>query len=76
MVQAEWLEWAIDLQKKMDKLFWDDKGGAYFSVDGNDETLVLRLKEDYDGAEPSYVSKVLVWHVSRAHKVAEFFRCF
>jgi uncharacterized protein YyaL (SSP411 family) len=60
MVQAEWLEWAIDLQKKMDKLFWDDKGGAYFSVDGNDDTLVLRLKEDYDGAEPSYVSKGLL----------------
>jgi hypothetical protein len=54
--EAEWLEWAIDLQKKMDKLFWDDKGGAYFSVDGNDDTLVLRLKEDYDGAEPSYNS--------------------
>ncbi len=57
MRQSEWLEWAIELQNKMDKLFWDEKGGAYFSVDGGDETLVLRLKEDYDGAEPSYVCR-------------------
>ncbi len=49
----------------MDKLFWDEKGGAYFSVDGGDETLVLRLKEDYDGAEPSYVSLTfLIVHVT------------
>jgi uncharacterized protein YyaL (SSP411 family) len=49
------LEWAIQLQKKMDELFWDGKSGGYYSVDGKDQNIVLRLKEDYDGSEPSNV---------------------
>lgn len=48
-----WLEWAIALQRRQDTLFWDDTDGAWFSTTGNDPTVLLRLKEDYDGAEPS-----------------------
>jgi uncharacterized protein YyaL (SSP411 family) len=47
------LKWALDLQAKMDALFWDAENGAYFSVSGKDPTILLRMKEDYDGAEPS-----------------------
>ncbi len=50
---ARWLDWAVALQEKMDALFWDEKFGGYFTSSGNDSSLVLRLKEDYDGAEPS-----------------------
>jgi uncharacterized protein YyaL (SSP411 family) len=48
-----WLEWAIALQRRQDELFWDDQSGGWFSTDGRDPTVLLRMKEDYDGAEPS-----------------------
>ena len=47
------LEWATALQKKQDSLFWDDTNGGYFSSSGKDPNVLLRAKEDYDGAEPS-----------------------
>ena len=47
-----WVQWAVELQTKMDALFADPAGG-YFSTSGNDPSVLLRLKEDYDGAEPS-----------------------
>ena len=51
--EADWLEWALTLQRRQDELFWDPDGGAWFSTTGQDPTVLLRLKEDYDGAEPS-----------------------
>ena len=47
------LLWAIELQKKQDSLFADPEHGGYFSVRANDPHILLRMKEDYDGAEPS-----------------------
>src|SRR5690606_29947976 len=49
----EWLSWAIALQERQDELFWDERDGGWFSTDGEDPTVLLRLKEDYDGAEPA-----------------------
>jgi uncharacterized protein YyaL (SSP411 family) len=48
-----WLEWAIDLQRRQDELFWDDTHGGWFGTTGRDPSVLLRLKEDYDGAEPT-----------------------
>jgi uncharacterized protein len=48
-----WLEWAIALQRRQDELFWDDEAGGWFSTDGRDPTVLLRMKEEYDGAEPA-----------------------
>ncbi|MFL6278524.1 MAG: thioredoxin domain-containing protein [Vicinamibacterales bacterium] len=50
---AAWLEWALTLQAKQDEKFWDDKEAGWFSTTGDDPTVLLRLKEDYDGAEPA-----------------------
>jgi uncharacterized protein len=50
---AEWLDWAIALQTRQDELFGDADGGGWFSTSGHDRSVLLRLKEDYDGAEPS-----------------------
>lgn len=47
------LAWASDLQKKQNELFWDSTGKGFFSTAGNDPSVLLRMKEDYDGAEPS-----------------------
>jgi len=48
-----WLQWALELQKKQDELFWDEKNGGYFSAGADDPHILIRMKEDYDGAEPS-----------------------
>ena len=57
LFQAEanpvWLDWAVDLQTRQDELFWDPIEGGWFSTTGHDATVLLRLKEDYDGAEPA-----------------------
>jgi uncharacterized protein YyaL (SSP411 family) len=51
----EWrdLELAIRLTEKLVDLFEDKDHGAFYSTAADDPTLVLRIKEDYDGAEPS-----------------------
>ena len=51
--KGDWLKWATDLQTRQDELFWDEQGGGWFSTTGQDPSVLLRLKEDYDGAEPS-----------------------
>jgi uncharacterized protein YyaL (SSP411 family) len=50
---ARWLEWALELQQVASSLFSDDADGGWFSTAGDDPSVLLRLKEDYDGAEPS-----------------------
>ncbi len=52
-LDAGWLRWAVELQETQDRLFWDENGGGYFSASGNDKSLVLRMKDENDGAEPS-----------------------
>lgn len=52
-LDSAWLYGALALQKKMDALFADAMGGGYFSTNGKDASVLLRLKEEYDGAEPS-----------------------
>jgi uncharacterized protein len=48
-----WLEWAIELQHRQDELFWDDTNGGWYGTTGQDPSVLLRMKEDYDGAEPT-----------------------
>jgi len=47
------LDLANTLQERQNALFWDKKGGAYFTTSGKDPNLFLRSKGDFDGAEPS-----------------------
>jgi uncharacterized protein len=48
-----WLQWADRLQETMDAEFWDAEQGGYFQSPATDASIVLRLKDDHDGAEPS-----------------------
>lgn len=48
-----WLTWAITLQKQQDAFFLDDDESGYFSTTGQDASVLLRVKEEYDGAEPA-----------------------
>jgi uncharacterized protein YyaL (SSP411 family) len=47
------LELAVRLTEKQQELFEDTDSGGFFSTAADDHRLVLRVKEDYDGAEPS-----------------------
>jgi len=44
---------ALQLTEKQRELFEDADEGAFFSSGADDKGLLLRVKEDYDGAEPS-----------------------
>ncbi len=48
-----WLAWALDLQAKMDALFYDKALGGYFQTAPGASDILFRTKEDYDGAEPA-----------------------
>jgi uncharacterized protein len=63
----EWLEWSIELQRRQDELFWDATGGGWFSTTGRDPSVLIRMKEDYDGAEPSASSVGVSNMLSLAH---------
>jgi uncharacterized protein YyaL (SSP411 family) len=63
----EWLEWARTLHARFNELFWDDAEGGWFSTTGTDPSVLLRLKEDYDGAEPSASSVATLNALSLAH---------
>ncbi len=49
--EVRWLDWAMQLQEKQNELFADAAAGGFFT--GADASLLLRLKEDADDAEPS-----------------------
>lgn len=48
-----WLHWAYQLQTVQDALFWDEENGGYFDSRAGDASVLVRMKEDYDGAEPA-----------------------
>ena len=57
------LEWAERLQAKQDELFADSAGG-YFGTSQRDDSVLLRLKEEHDGAEPA-ASSVSAFNLGR-----------
>lgn len=50
---GEWLQWAKSLQGTQDTLFRDNASGSYYASHADDESVIVRLKESYDGAIPS-----------------------
>jgi uncharacterized protein YyaL (SSP411 family) len=62
-----WLSWARELQARQNALFWDPAEGGWFSTTGTDPAVLLRLKEDYDGAEPAASSVSVMNLLSLTH---------
>ncbi len=62
-----WLSWAIDLQRRQDELFWDEHEGGWFSTTGADPSVLMRMKEEYDGAEPAVTSVSMLNLLALAH---------
>ncbi len=73
---ARWLEWAVTLQRRQDELFMDPIAGGWFSTTGRDPSVLLRLKEDYDGAEPAASSVTVLNLLTLSHLTMSFPRSF
>jgi uncharacterized protein YyaL (SSP411 family) len=58
---------ALRLVGKMRELFQDPAAGDFFSTAAGDSGLVIRMKDDYDGAEPSGNSLALLDLLRLAH---------
>ncbi len=48
----QWLKWATDLTKQQIELLWNDKEGFFFDSVA-DPTIRIRMRDQYDGAEPA-----------------------
>ncbi len=48
-----WLQVAAALTETQNRVFADEKEGGFFDSSGEDKSILLRMKEEYDGAEPS-----------------------
>ncbi len=53
------LDWALALTETMRRRFEDTTDGGFFSTVEGESDLLLRIKDDYDGAEPSANSVAL-----------------
>ncbi len=71
---VEWLKFGLELQETQDRLFLDEKGGGYFSTSGRDQSVVLRMKDDNDGAEPapSSVAALNLLRLAQLRESVEF----
>ena len=52
-LDIRWLKLAIELQTTQDALFADAPAGGYFGTSGKDASVLMRLKDAEDNAEPS-----------------------
>jgi len=69
-LDVDLLTWAVALQTRMDNDFRDAEQGGYFSTTGTDQTVLMRMKEEYDGAEPS-PNSIAVMNLLRLAQMTE-----
>ena len=67
---VEWLKFAVELQETQDRLFFDEKNGGYFSTSGKDKSVVIRMKDDNDSAEPA-ASSIAALNLLRLSQIAD-----
>jgi uncharacterized protein YyaL (SSP411 family) len=53
---ARWLRSAAAITRSQVDLFFDARDGGWFSTTGEDRSVLLRVKDDHDGAEPAAAS--------------------
>jgi len=63
------LAWAIRLEETQDRQFWDEQGGGYFQTSPDDTSILVRMRDAYDGAEPS-ANSVAAMNVLRLAEMA------
>ncbi|MBI4509283.1 MAG: thioredoxin domain-containing protein [Deltaproteobacteria bacterium] len=50
---VRWLLFAEKLTERQVEVFYDEAEGGFFSTSGRDVSVLVRIKDDYDGAEPA-----------------------
>ncbi|MBI5472993.1 MAG: thioredoxin domain-containing protein [Ignavibacteriae bacterium] len=63
-----WLESAVQLTEKSIELFAEEANGGFFETAGSDPSILVRMKEQYDGAEPTGNS-IAVMNLLRLSKI-------
>ncbi|KAF7723650.1 Spermatoproteinsis-associated protein 20 [Apophysomyces ossiformis] len=72
----KWIVLAHDLQARQNELFYDSKEFGYFNVAESDKNILVRLKEEQDGAEPSAnaVSVKNLWRLGTLLDVDDYLK--
>jgi uncharacterized protein YyaL (SSP411 family) len=52
-LDIRWLRLALELQRTQDELLWDAPADGYFGNSGKDPSVLMRIKDAEDDAEPS-----------------------
>jgi uncharacterized protein len=68
---GQWLTWAQEVVDAETALFHDPRDGGWFSTTGQDASVLLRVKEDYDGAEPAAASVTVRNLVTLGHLLSD-----
>jgi len=68
--ETRWLQWAVELRERLDALFLDRERGGYFSARAEDASILVRMKEDHDGAEPA-ASSLAAWNGLRLARMLD-----
>lgn len=65
--REQWLTLAHTLAGTQEALFWDAAEGGYYETSGKDPSVLVKMKDAYDGAEPSgnAVSAMNLVHLAR-----------
>jgi uncharacterized protein YyaL (SSP411 family) len=69
-LDERYLEFAVQLAESMLKRFYDSENGGFWQSAADSKDLIMRVKEDYDGAEPSGNS-VAILSLLRVGKITE-----
>ena len=69
--EASYLKVALELAAQMTTRFEDQEDGGFFSTEAGVADLLLRMKDDYDGAEPSGNSVATQVLIRLSHLTAE-----
>lgn len=51
--EQKYLETANKLAGSMINIFYDKEKGGFFDISGNDKSLIIKTKDDFDGVEPT-----------------------
>ena len=51
--ELAWQNWALELQAKLDELFWDEQNHGYYYTQADAPGVLIRKKDFTDGAIPS-----------------------
>ncbi len=51
--EVTWLTHALEITQTQLDMFWDANTGGFFDTSGKDSSILVRMKEQYDGAEPT-----------------------